>query len=122
MNLAPDTFRIFVEDLQRARDFYVDIIGWRLVAEDEGWLCFETGSINVVVELVHAGHPEDTGLVGRFTGLSLTVTDIRAEFERLQKMGVAFMNTPTQRKWGGWLADFMDASGNTLTLVQRAAV
>ena len=119
MSLAPDTFRIFVQDLARARHFYEGIIGWDLVAEDKGWLCFHTGTISVVVELVHPGHPEDIALVGRFTGLALGVSDIQAEFSRLQKMGVAFMDAPTKRDWGGWLADFMDASGNTLTLIQR---
>lgn len=119
MSFPPDTYRIFVSDLEAAREFYEKALGWPLKGRDEGWLYFEPGTIGVVLELVHPGHPEDDGLVGRFTGLSLTSEDIQADYEKLKGLGVCFTHAPSRREWGGWLADFMDVSGNTLTLVQR---
>ena len=119
MSFAPDAYRIFVSDLKAAGEFYGGILGWPLQAQEEGWLYFAPGTIGVVLELVHPGHPEDEGLVGRFTGLSLTSDNIQADYEKLKGLGVAFTHAPSRREWGGWLADFMDVSGNTLTLVQR---
>ncbi len=119
MSFPPDTLRIFVSDLERAREFYEGTMGWTFVTSEEGWLCFATETISVVIELIHPGHPEDEGLVGRFTGLSLTSKDIHFDYARLKGLGVCFTHAPSRREWGGWLADFMDMSGNTLTLVQR---
>lgn len=122
MNFAPVALRVFVLDLAVSRDFYESILGWKLSAGHEGWLCYSTATIDIVIELVHPGHPEDEGLVGRFTGLSLLSVDIHADYERLKSLGVSFTHAPSRRAWGGWLADFLDPSGNTITLLQREPV
>ncbi len=61
MSFPPDTLRIFVSDLERAREFYEGTMGWTFVTSEEGWLCFATETISVVIELIHPGHPEDEG-------------------------------------------------------------
>jgi uncharacterized glyoxalase superfamily protein PhnB len=75
----------------------------------------------LVVEAVATDAPQDEEvLVGRFTGLSFTVTDIQAEFSNLVSRGVVFTGSPERQAWGGTLATLRDPAGNELQLVQYA--
>lgn len=113
-----DTIRIFTTDLARARDFYRDALGMTLAIDDEAMAIFDTGGTKLMLEAVE---PEEEGaadLVGRFTGVSFAVRDIRAAFAGLTERGVSFDGRPELQPWGGALAHFFDPDGNVLTLVQ----
>ena len=45
--------------------------------------------------------------------------DIQSTYRELKEKGVEFVSTPEQQEWGGWLVDFKDTTGNTLTFVQN---
>jgi aminoglycoside 6'-N-acetyltransferase I len=119
--LRLQTARLFVRDLARALDFYRDRLGLSLVAggAEAGWCVFDAGGLTLVVEPVPADAPaEDQGLVGRFTGLSFTVDDVRATHAALVARGVVFSGAPEAQGWGGVIATLRDPDGNELQIAQ----
>jgi catechol 2,3-dioxygenase-like lactoylglutathione lyase family enzyme len=113
--------RVFVHELAAAEAFYKVKLGLSLVAGgiDYGFCVFQTGGCQLVVEPVASDAPtEDQELVGRFTGLSFSVKDIRALCAELSANGVQFAGQPEVQAWGGVLATLVDPSGNKLQLVQ----
>lgn len=119
MNL--DAARVFVRDLAEAHRFYADALGLPVEAgsPDAGYLVFGGGSIRLVVEPVPSeASEEDQALVGRFTGLSFRVRDIRATHATLTARGVLFTGKPELQPWGGTLATLQDPAGNELQLVE----
>lgn len=119
MNLS--TARIFVRDLPQAESFYKGMLGLTLQAGggSVGYCVFEAGDCQLVVESVGPeAPPEDQALVGRFTGLSFTVSDVAARYAELVGRGVEFSGAPETQPWGGVLATLLDPAGNALQLVQ----
>lgn len=117
--------RLFVHRLDRAAEFYGHQLGLPLRVDDRnrGWCVFDLGSgVDLVVERVPPDADEDEqALVGRPTGLSLAVDDIRAAQQRLAARGVPFDGAPVCQSWGGWTIGFEDPDGNGLQLVQHPA-
>jgi predicted enzyme related to lactoylglutathione lyase len=119
MNLS--AARVFVWDISRVKDFYVNRLGLALEVdgESQGFCVFHTGDTKLILEAVPAdASAEDRALVGRFTGLSFAVDDIQAKYQALQSRGIKFSGAPELQGWGGWLATFEDPAGNGLQLVQ----
>ena len=85
--------RLFVYNLAAAQNFYVEVLGLSLVAGSAatGYCVFDAGHTQLVVEAVQPDAPEeDHALVGRFSGLSFSVTNVRARYAELQARGVYF--------------------------------
>jgi catechol 2,3-dioxygenase-like lactoylglutathione lyase family enzyme len=119
-----NTARVFVKDLSSAKSFYADLLGLPLKVDGEhlGYCVFGGGAMDLVVESVPDDAPEEERLlVGRFTGLSFTVQDLRARYAELLARGVAFSGEPERQAWGGTLATFADPAGNELQLVEQPA-
>ena len=111
--------RIFVSDLERAVDFYRDQLGLELATQKApSYAVFQLPSVTLLVEQVDPKEEEFKDLVGRFTGVSFTTTDIRVAYDRLRETGVIFEGPPEKQAWGGTLAHFHDPDGNVLTLVE----
>jgi predicted enzyme related to lactoylglutathione lyase len=116
--------RLHVHRLDRALEFYGQRLGLPLKVDGRplGWCVFALDGVDLVVEAVASDAPEDEqALVGRPTGLSLAVADVRAEQDRLAARGVPFVGAPELQAWGGWLGTFEDPDGNQLQLVQYPA-
>lgn len=116
--------RVFVRDIVAARQFYAGKLGLALKADGSphGYCVFAGGETDIVVEAVGPDAPEEEQvLVGRFTGLSFSVADAAAAFDRLSAAGVAFSGLPERQPWGGMLATFSDPSGNELQIVEQPA-
>jgi catechol 2,3-dioxygenase-like lactoylglutathione lyase family enzyme len=117
--------RVFVHNLTAAHDFYTGMLGLRLHAGREGlgYLVYEVGQVQLVVESVAPdASEEDCELVGRFTGISIEVTDLHSKYEELRKRGVHFTRPPERQAWGGLLATFVDAAENQIQPVQMPSV
>jgi predicted enzyme related to lactoylglutathione lyase len=113
--------RVFVTNLEEATDFYEKTLGLRVEARapEVGYVVFETGTCDLVIEQVPADAPQDEQiLVGRFTGLSFNVKDIETLCLSLSNRGVVFTGMPERQQWGGTLATLKDPAGNELQLVQ----
>ena len=107
--------RLFVRDLDAARTFYGAQLGLTEMSTGPGWVVFDGGPVQIVVEDVHGD------LVGRFAGISFAVEDVEAACEALAARGVEITNRPARQAWGGTLAHVADPDGNVLTLVQYPA-
>ena len=119
-----NTARIFVRNMDSAKQFYSEKLGLPLKADGShyGYCVFKAGSTELVVETVADDAPEeDRALVGRFTGLSFTVQDTEAKHRELAAKGVHFTGLPEKQLWGGILATLQDPPGNELQIVQRPA-
>jgi catechol 2,3-dioxygenase-like lactoylglutathione lyase family enzyme len=117
-----NTARVFVRDIERARQFYVDALGLKLHAQDlaQGYCVFNAGNCELVVESVHPEAPaNDHCLVGRFTGLSFLVPSVHVAHQDLVSRGVVFTTPPERQFWGGTLATFRDPDGNLFQIVHR---
>ena len=111
---------VFVLDLERALPFYRDVLGLALEHADaeHGYASFAAGPVRL--GLAVAGD-EQRALVGRHTGVGLSVDDLEKEHARLTGAGVAFSMPPTRQPWGGFMALFADPDGNVFYLDQVSA-
>ena len=117
-----NTARVFVRDIDAAKQFYSSKLGLPLKADgsQDGYCVFKAGNTELVVEVVADDAPEeDRVLVGRFTGLSFTVQNCSEKHRDLVALGVPFTGAPEKQFWGGILATLQDPSGNELQIVQQ---
>src|SRR5688572_7432885 len=108
-------------DAARARDFYRDVLGLRLVGDEPFALLFESGGTTLRVQKVASVTPP------QYTVLGWSVSDIEETMERLRAGGVRFeaFGMPGQDTSGLWTAPdgtrvawFKDPDGNLLSLTQ----
>jgi catechol 2,3-dioxygenase-like lactoylglutathione lyase family enzyme len=108
--------RIFVDDIERSRHFYRDVLELRETSATPDWAVYDLDGKDIIVETVPADDPEHD-LVGRLLAVSFEVDDIDAVYRDLTAKGVAFEQPPEKQNWGGTLAFPRDPDGNILTLV-----
>ena len=109
---------LFVDDVARARDFYVDVLGMSLGFEDETSAGLFLGEeLLLIVSVPSAsdmlvgeelGTPRNQRPVGLF---NIFVENVDESFARLKSLGVAFINDPIDREWGRRTAHFKDPDG-----------
>ena len=136
---------IFVRDLDRSVDFYVNLLGFHLVfdARVESSRAFVTvtppdGTANLTLVAPDATS-EQFKLIGHNTHVTLITEDILAKFRDWSRRGVSFQVAPRLRRlkhgvrvhsrepsdsgsehapiWGGAYARFKDPDGNSFALV-----
>ncbi|WP_213815087.1 VOC family protein [Glaciihabitans sp. dw_435] len=119
---------IFVEDQQRALDFYTSVVGFeKKLDEPVGefrWLTVTTAGVTDGVQLLL--EPNDNPVSQAFQkgireqgipATSFVVDDLEMEFERMTLAGAVFVQPPTDL--GGVLgATFDDTVGNLIGLTQ----
>jgi catechol 2,3-dioxygenase-like lactoylglutathione lyase family enzyme len=113
---------LFVDDLQRARSFYLDVFGGPVVYQDENSAVFDFGG--TVINLLDARAAGDLvepgtgrGAGSRFV-LSIWVDDVDAIVIDLQRRGVALFSGPIDRDWGKRTASFTDPDGHIWEIAQ----
>ena len=108
-------------DLERARDFYGEVLGLRLLGQDEYALVCDANGTMVRIAAVETFEP------AAHTVLGWQVRDIRADVRDLVTRGVQFLRYAgmEQDEDGVWttpggekVAWFADPDGNTLSLTQ----
>ncbi len=122
------TISIFVDDQQRAVDFYTGTLGFEVTADvplgEHRWLTVRLGDSPGATEV--SLEPKDHPAVAPFTdalaadGIPfcvLGVDDIDAEHQRLAALGVAFTQPPTD-VGPVIIAVLDDTCGNLLQLAQ----
>jgi catechol 2,3-dioxygenase-like lactoylglutathione lyase family enzyme len=115
---AISAITLFVEDLEAARRFYVEVFGLPVFYEDESSAVFKFGETLVnlltateapeLVEPAPVASPE-TGVRFQFT---LGVDDVDAMCDELGRRGVELLNGPLDRPWGIRTASFRDPGGH----------
>lgn len=123
---------VYCLDQDKARDFYVDVLGFTLrtdITMGEGfrWLTVSHPSQpDLEVTLMTPGPPLDPEAAdfvrrqlekGQMGGLGLRVDDCRKTYEELSAKGVTFLQEPSDRPYGVE-AVMRDDTGNWLVLVE----
>ena len=93
---------LFVEDLARARSFYLDVFGRPVAFEDDSSAGFKLDNVVTVPAARAAIDP--AAVAGPGSGsrclLSIWVEDVDAACAELARKGVALVNGPVDRPWG----------------------
>ena len=121
--LADCTVVAFVatRDAAKARPFYEEVLGLRLISDEPWAIVFEAGGTTIRVQKVDSFEPHP------FTALGWNVSDIDATVDALAARQVLFRRFPgmTQDDRGVWaspsgarVAWFKDPDGNVLSLTQ----
>jgi catechol 2,3-dioxygenase-like lactoylglutathione lyase family enzyme len=119
---AVQLFSLPVTDQDRARDFYVDVLGFELVNETEmgpgmRWVQVRPPGASTSVALVTWF---TTMAAGSTKGTVLETDDLDAELVRLRGLGVLFDGDIQEAPWGSFVT-FDDPDGNGIVLQQSAA-
>jgi catechol 2,3-dioxygenase-like lactoylglutathione lyase family enzyme len=109
-----------VQDQERARDFYVDILGFEVVRDNpmgpaQRWIQVAPKGAQTSVTLVTWF---DTMPPGSLQGLVLHADDLDAEVAALIERGVPVPDGVQEEPWGRY-AVFCDPDGNRLVLRGR---
>jgi predicted enzyme related to lactoylglutathione lyase len=108
---------IFVTDLNQARLFYVELLGFPLAGQSEMMMEFFPGE-KTTLGVALALHDDARKLVGRHTGITLKIEKIEPLCESLKAAGVRFVEPLESSPWGK-MAVIADDDGNQLALVNR---
>lgn len=126
---------VYCLDQDKARDFYVDILGFKPRADitmGEGfrWVTvFHPNQPELELTFMTPGPPLSPEVAdfyrrqlekGEMGGLGLNVDDCRRTYEELSAKGVTFLQEPADRPYGVE-AVMRDNSGNWLVLVEPRA-
>lgn len=109
---------INVKNVERAVDFYKNVIGLPLLFETNGLAFFQCEDTRLLLsrpETVEFDHPSSV--------LYFHVEDLLGEFTRMKEKGAIFIDEPHMvAKMGDietWMAFFKDAEGNTHALMSE---
>lgn len=117
MSVSLKNIVIFVTDLAKAKNFYVDLLGLPVSGQSEMIIeFFPGGGATMGVSL--ALHEDARSLVGRHTGISLKVDNIVELCEKLKDGGAVFAEPLESSPWGK-MAVVRDFDGNMIALVDR---
>ncbi len=113
---AVQAVRIFVRDLDRARQFYSEMLELDERSVEPTYVVYDLAGVDLVIEAAPPGEPEADDLVGRLLAVSFHVDDIVETYRFLVERGVSFLQPPEAQPGGDMLAFFRDPDGNILTL------
>jgi lactoylglutathione lyase len=109
---------LFVEDLQAAKQFYLQVFGLPVDYEDDNSAVFKFGNmlINLLKttaarELVEPAQVASREAGSRFV-FTIHVDDVDAMCAELTARGVKLLNGPMNRPWGIRTASFIDPGGH----------
>jgi serine phosphatase RsbU (regulator of sigma subunit)/predicted enzyme related to lactoylglutathione lyase len=113
---------VFVRDHDRSLKFYVDQLGFSVVADGRfefgRWVAIAPPDGSAILALIAPKRgSENFKLIGRPTQIGFIAEDINATFELWRSRGVHFHHPPQPQLWGGTFASFMDVDGNSFELI-----
>ena len=114
---------VFVRDLDRSLRFYVDQLGFELIADKRitsdgvGWIevAPPDGSANLAVVAPKPDQPE-YNLIGGYRWVLFMTEDVHAKYKEWSERGVHFVSPPENASWGGTYTRFEDPDGNAFGL------
>jgi predicted enzyme related to lactoylglutathione lyase len=121
------TVSIFVNDQDRAKDFYTNVLGFELRADAPlfpgaaaRWLAVApTGATTeIILYLPDENWEHYKQVVGKSQALTFNVTGMAAVHADLKAKGVTFVQEPDEQPWGTY-AIIQDSEGNHLILVEQ---
>ncbi len=120
------TVSLFVADQQRAKDFYVNKLGWELRSDGPlyaelplMWITVAppAGETEVVLYELDSNWMHYAQVVGKSQAITLASADIHATHQELVEREVTIVQAPETVQWGTFMM-IEDSEGNTLIVVQ----
>ena len=110
---------VFVRDLDVSMRFYVDQLGFELIADKRvtsdgvGWIevAPPDGSANLALVVPKPDSPEYK-LIGGYRWVLFMTEDVQAKYHEWSQRGVHFASPPETATWGGTYTRFEDPDGN----------
>jgi serine phosphatase RsbU (regulator of sigma subunit) len=113
---------IFVRDLERSRQFYVDQLGFELILDSQlssgqRWLevAPPDGSANLALVVPKPDEPE-YNLIGGYRWILFMTENVHSIYKEWSERGVHFISPPETPLWGGTYTRFEDPDGNAFGL------
>ncbi len=127
MFVAVGSVSVYVEDQDRAKDFYVNMLGWRLWDDvplypgaANRWIAVAPEGAFTTITLLkmdpESAHYAST--MGESQALTIQVMDLPALYDQLAAKGVQFSGPPEVQPWGTFTT-LINSEGNGLMLVER---
>jgi predicted enzyme related to lactoylglutathione lyase len=118
------TVSLFVDNQDRAKKFYTEVLGLELRTDaplfpgsPNRWVAVapKGAATEIVLYKPDENWEHYKQVVGKSQALTLTVTDIKAVYADLKAKGVEFTQEPEVQPWGTY-AILKDSEGNSLLL------
>jgi catechol 2,3-dioxygenase-like lactoylglutathione lyase family enzyme len=119
--------QIFVSDLDRAIEWYRDILGMVLISKYEKWksATMRIGGVDFdICQPIPKWGPnwiKAKRNIGGLRGIFFYTKDIHKSYQLLKSKGVRFTKPPFKTPWGEYKANFLDIDGNEFSLCQGEA-
>lgn len=104
---------LFVEDVDRSKEFYVGALGLPLLTDDEWGATLQAGPVQLMI------HPRE-GRTQRDVELVFDVVKLDEAFEELRAAGIEVLEEPQAREWGDKDGAVADPDGNRVYLRESA--
>ena len=113
---------VFVRDHDRSLKFYVDQLGFSVVADGRfefgRWVVIAPPDGSAILAVIAPKRgSENYKFIGRNTHIAFIAEDIYATYELWRSRGVNFHHPPQPQLWGGTFAAFSDVDGNSFDLI-----
>jgi lactoylglutathione lyase len=121
------TVCLFVEDQDRAKDFYTKILDFELRSDEPlypraqtRWVAVapEGAKTEVILYIPDENWQHYKQVIGQSQALTFNVKDVQALYIRLKERGVKFAQIPEKQPWGTF-ATLIDSEGNRVILVEQ---
>lgn len=111
---------VWVSDQDKAYDFYVNKLGFKVDTDQSmpngfRWLEVVPPGAETHLALAKPG-PGQKDAIGGFSGISFDADDLQATYDDLVAKGVQFTEPLAKQPWGGMMAQFADPDGNVFML------
>ena len=113
-----EAITLFIDDVQRSKDFYSNVFGADVIHEEEVSVVFkfENTVINLLQskaapELIAPAAVADQASGSRYQ-FTIGVEDVDTVCAELEQRGVGLLNGPMDRPWGIRTASFADPDGH----------
>ena len=121
------TVSLFVSDQDRAKKFYMDVLGFELRRDQPlypgaqaRWISVapKDSETEVILYLPDENWEHYAQVVGKSQALTFEVNDMQTLVDSLKAKSVKFVQEPEVQPWGTY-AMIQDSEGNSLILVQQ---
>jgi len=100
----------FVADMNRAVEFYGEVLGLEVKFQSPGWSEFSTGETTLAL------HPASEKNPPGKVELGFRVPDLQKFHTEMTTKGVQFPMPPKPQDFGGMLAQFVDSEGSHISV------
>jgi catechol 2,3-dioxygenase-like lactoylglutathione lyase family enzyme len=88
-----------VHDVKRSARFYIDVLGFKIVSEPDGWIFVKKDNCMIMLgECPDDMHPSELGCHNYFA--YLRVDDVHAYYAQMQRAGVESLGAVEDQPWG----------------------